>query len=88
VTALEKATTMNKVTFIMSPSRNDLYEALRKTMSGEANVEVVMDRRVWPMVPITPRIDRERRQVDRVAQEQINKEIHDFGWTVVKTPLP
>lgn len=79
---------MNKVTFIMSPARADLYETLRKTMSGEANVEVVIDRRAWPMVPITPRIGMERRQPDRRAQEQIDKEIRDFGWTVVKTTLP
>jgi hypothetical protein len=79
---------MNKVTFIMSPARADLYEALRKTLSGEANVEVVIDRRAWPTVPISPRIAMERRQTDRRAQEQIDKEIHEFGWTVVKTPLP
>ena len=79
---------MTKVTFIMSPGRADLYEDLRRTMSGEANVEVVIDRRVWPMVPITPRVGKERRQVDREKQEQIDKEIREFGWTVVKTPLP
>jgi hypothetical protein len=79
---------MTKVTFIMSPARTDLYEDVRKTMSGEANVEVVIDRRAWPIVPITPRIDRERRRADRQAQEQIDKEIRDIGWTVVKTALP
>jgi hypothetical protein len=79
---------VHKVIFIMSPARTDLYEDLRKTMSGEANVEVVLDRRAWPVVPITPRIDAERRQVNRLAQEQIDKEIRDSGWTVVKTPLP
>lgn len=79
---------MTKVTFIMSPARADLYEDLRRTMSGEANVEVVIDRRAWPMVPITPRVGKERRQVNRELQEQIDKEIREFGWTVVKTPLP
>jgi hypothetical protein len=79
---------MHKVTFIMSPARNDLYENLRKTMSGEANVEVVIDRRAWPTVPISPRIEKERRQTERQAQEQIDKEIREFGWTVVKTKLP
>jgi hypothetical protein len=79
---------MTKVTFIMSPARADLYEDVRRIMSGEANVEVVIDRRVWPMVPITPRVDKERRQVNREMQEQIDKEIREFGWTVVKTPLP
>jgi hypothetical protein len=79
---------MIKLTFIMSPARTDLYEDLRKTMSGEANVEVVIDRRAWPTVPISPRIAMERRQADRGAQEQIDKEIREFGWTVVKTPLP
>jgi hypothetical protein len=78
---------MIKLTFIMSPARTDLYESLRKTMSGEANVEVVIDRRAWPTVPISPRIARERRQTDRRLQEQIDKEIREFGWTVVKTPL-
>lgn len=76
---------MNKFTFIMSPARADLYESLRKAMSGEANVEVVIDRRAWPMVPISPRIAMERRQADRRAQEQIDKEIREVGWTVVKT---
>jgi hypothetical protein len=79
---------MNRVIFIMSPARADLYEALRKTLSGEANVEVVIDRRAWPTVPISPRVAMERRQTDRRAQEQIDKEIHEFGWTVVKTSLP
>lgn len=79
---------MTKVTFIMSPARADLYEELRRTMSSEANVEVVIDRRVWPMVPLTPRVGKERRQVNRELQEQIDKEIREFGWTVVKTPLP
>ncbi len=79
---------MTKVTFIMSPARADLYEDVRRIMSGEANVEVVIDRRVWPMVPITPRVDKERRQVNREMQEQIDKDIREFGWTVVKTPLP
>lgn len=78
---------MIKLTFIMSPARTDLYESLRKTMSGEANVEVVIDRRVWPTVPISPRIAMERRRTDRKLQEQIDKEIREFGWTVVKTPL-
>jgi hypothetical protein len=79
---------MHKVTFIMSPARADLYENLRKTMSSEANVEVVIDRRAWPMVPISPRIGMERRHSDRARQEQIDREIREFGWTVVKTPLP
>ena len=79
---------MNRVTFIMSPARSDLYESLRKTMSGEANVEVVIDRRAWPTVPISPRIERERRQTDPHLQEQIDREIREFGWTVVKSPLP
>ncbi len=79
---------MTKVTFIMSPARADLYEDVRRIMSGEANVEVVIDRRVWPMVPITPRVGKERREVDREKQEQIDTEIREFGWTVVKTPLP
>jgi hypothetical protein len=79
---------MNKVTFIMSPARADLYENQRKTMSGEANVEVIIDRRAWPTVPITPRIAEERRRVDRQAQEQIDAEIRELGWTVVKTRIP
>jgi hypothetical protein len=78
---------MIKLTFIMSPARNDLYENLRKTMSGEANVDVVIDRRAWPTVPISPRIAMERRQTDRKMQEQIDREIREFGWTVVKTAL-
>ncbi len=78
---------MHKVTFIISPARADLYESLRKTLSGEANVEVVIDRRAWPTVPISPRIAMERRQADRRAQEQIDKEIREVGWTVVKTTL-
>jgi hypothetical protein len=80
-----ESATMNRVTFIMSPARADLYESLRKTMSGEANVEVVIDRRAWPMVPISPRIALERRQADPRVQEQIDREIRDFGWTVVKS---
>jgi hypothetical protein len=76
---------MIKLTFIMSPARTDLYENLRKTMSGEANVEVVIDRRAWPTVPISPRIAMERRRADRKVQEQIDREIREFGWTVVKT---
>jgi hypothetical protein len=79
---------MIKLTFILSPARNDLYESLRKTMSGEANVEVVIDRRAWPTVPISPRIAKERRQTDRQLQEQIDREIREFGWTVVKTTVP
>jgi hypothetical protein len=79
---------MYKVTFIMSPARADLYENLRKTMSGEANVEVVIDRRAWPTVPISPRVARERRQTDPHIQEQIDREIRDFGWTVVKSARP
>jgi hypothetical protein len=78
---------MIKLTFIMSPARTDLYENLRKTMSGEANVEVVIDRRAWPTVPISPRIAMERRRADRKVQDQIDREIREFGWTVVKTPL-
>jgi len=79
---------MHRVTFIMSPARADLYENLRKTMSGEANVEVVIDRRAWPTVPISPRIAMERRQTDPGIQEQIDREIRDFGWTVVKSGRP
>jgi hypothetical protein len=79
---------MNRVTFIISPTRADLYESLRKTMSAEPNVEVVIDRRAWPTVPISPRIAMERRHTDPRLQEQIDKEIRDFGWTVVKSALP
>jgi hypothetical protein len=79
---------MIKLTFILSPARNDLYESLRKTLSGEANVEVVIDRRAWPTVPISPRIAMERRRTDLALQEQIDREIREFGWTVVKTTLP
>jgi hypothetical protein len=37
------------------------------------------------MVPISPRIALERRQADPRVQEQIDREIRDFGWTVVKS---
>jgi len=77
---------MERLVFIVSQSRRELYESLRVVLGQERDVEVILDRRVikrrrHEMPPAT-----ERRRYGRRARPLEDSEIQTRGWTVVRLP--
>jgi hypothetical protein len=78
---------MERILFIVSQARRELYDSLRVVLGQERGVEVILDRRVVrhrrrheapsPM---------ERRRYGRRARPLEDTEIEARGWTVVRLP--
>lgn len=80
-------TSRRRLLFIVSRERMDLYEALRKALSNEADCEVVMDRRAGERrerrAPGAP-AGKERRARHRRERIPVDNEVRECGWAVVK----
>ena len=77
---------MRWVLFIVSPRRPDLYEGFKHLLDAERGVEIVIDRRLGPRrrIEMPPPLAAERRRLDRRRREQVDEEIEDYGWSVVR----
>jgi len=77
---------VERLLFIVSQSRRELYESLRVVLGQERDVEVILDRRVvkrrrHEIPPAT-----ERRRYGRRARPLEDAEMLARGWTVVRVP--
>ncbi len=77
---------MERLLFIVSQGRRELYESLRVVLGQERGVEVILDRRVvkrrrHEVPPAT-----ERRRYGRRGRQLEDAEIQVRGWTVVRLP--
>lgn len=78
---------MERLLFIVSQGRRELYESLRVVLGQERGVEVILDRREFKrrrheVVPPTT----ERRRYGRRGRHLEDAEIQTRGWTVVRLP--
>jgi hypothetical protein len=77
---------VERLLFIVSQGRRELYESLRVVLGQERGVEVILDRRVvkrrrHEVPPAT-----ERRRYGRRGRQLEDAEIQVRGWTVVRLP--
>jgi hypothetical protein len=77
---------VERLLFIVSQGRRELYESLRVVLGQERGVEVILDRRVvkrrrHEVPPAT-----ERRRYGRRGRPLEDAEIQVRGWTVVRLP--
>jgi len=77
---------VERLLFIVSQGRRELYESLRVVLGQERGVEVILDRRVvkrrrHEVPPAT-----ERRRYGRRGRLLEDAEIQVRGWTVVRLP--
>jgi len=71
--------------FIVSPRRPDLFEGFKRLLDAERGAEIVIDRRVGPRrLADMPCRAGERRRGQRRQREQVDREVEDYGWSVVK----
>lgn len=78
---------MDRVVFVVRADRTELYEALRKAFARELDVEVLVDRRALPTRRRrAARHEPDRRRFDRRLRLQVDGEIKQRGWAVVRVP--
>lgn len=77
---------MDRLLFVVSQERRDLYEALRNVLAGETGVEVILDRRAVSRRQSDVRPAAERRRFTRRARSLESAEVRVRGWTVVRLP--
>jgi hypothetical protein len=77
---------VERLLFIVSQSRRELYESLRVVLAQERGVEVILDRRVEKRRRRDVPPAMERRRYGRRARPLEDSEIHRRGWTVIRLP--
>lgn len=77
---------MERLLFIVSQGRRELYESLRVVLGQERGVEIVLDRRVVKRRRHEIPTSTERRRYGRRARPLEDSEIQVRGWTVVRLP--
>jgi len=77
---------VERLLFIVSQSRRELYESLRVVLGQERGVEVILDRRVAKRRRHEVPPAMERRRYGRRARRLEDTEIQTRGWTVVRLP--
>ena len=78
---------MERLLFIVSQGRRELYDSLRVVLGQERGVEVILDRRVVKRRrrhEAPPAL--ERRRFGRRGRRIEDAEIETRGWTVVRLP--
>ena len=78
---------MERLLFIVSQGRRELYDSLRVMLGPERGVEVILDRRVVKRrrrhEALPPM---ERRRFGRRGRRSEDAEMETRGWTVVRLP--
>jgi hypothetical protein len=78
---------VERLLFIVSQGRRELYDSLRVVLGQERGVEVILDRRAVKRRrrhEVPPAM--ERRRYGRRARPLEETEIETRGWTVVRMP--
>jgi hypothetical protein len=76
---------MARYLFIVAREHPDLWAHLAREFSGEAGVEVVLDRRTQERRRLPRPPDRERRQANRRARPPIDNELSSMNFALVPT---
>jgi len=78
---------LDRLLFIVRRDRRALFEALNKALAGEPEVEVRLDRRTdHPRRRQEAPRESERRQIERRSREDLDAEIRERGWSVLRIP--
>ena len=77
---------MERLLFIVSQGRRELYESLRVVLGQERGVEVILDRREVKRRRHEVPTSTERRRFGRRARPLEDSEMQIRGWTVVRLP--
>lgn len=77
---------MERLLFIVSQARRDLYDSLRQVLVNEKGVDVILDRRVLKRRRHEAPHATERRRFGRRERHLEDAEVHARGWTVVRLP--
>ena len=75
---------VQRLLFIVAERRRPLYDSLRRTFAGDDTVQIVLNRRIADRRRKKPRTrTSERRQKERRAQREIDRQIGARGYAVV-----
>jgi hypothetical protein len=77
---------VERLLFVVSQARRELYESLRVVLGQERGVEVILDRRVVKRRRHDVPTSTERRRYGRRARPLEDTEMQVRGWTVVRLP--
>jgi hypothetical protein len=77
---------MERLVFIVSHERRELFESLRQLLANEKAVDVILDRRVVRRRRREEPLAADRRRFARRARPREDVELHARGWTVVRLP--
>ncbi len=77
---------MERLLFIVSQQRRELYDALRAVLANEKAVEVILDRRVVRRRKREEPPAADRRRFARRTHSMEETEVHARGWTVIRLP--
>jgi hypothetical protein len=77
---------VERLLFIVSQGRRELYDSLRVVLGQERGVEVILDRRVVKRRRRHEAPAVERRRFGRRGRPLEDTEIETRGWTVVRMP--
>jgi len=77
---------VERLLFIVSQGRRELYDSLRVVLGQERGVEVILDRRAVKRRRRHEAPPMERRRIGRRGRPQEESEIETRGWTVVRLP--
>ena len=77
---------MERLLFIVSQERRELYENLRHVLAHEKGVDIILNRRRVKRRRREEPPAADRRRFARRSRSPEDVEIHARGWTVVRLP--
>ena len=77
---------VERLLFIVSQGRRELYDSLRVVFGQERGVDVILDRRVVKRRRHEAPPSTERRRYGRRGRHLEDAEIQTRGWTIVRLP--
>jgi len=77
---------MERLLFIVSSERRELYENLRHVLAHEKGVDIILNRRRVKRRRREEPPAADRRRFARRSRPHEDVEIHARGWTVVRLP--
>jgi len=77
---------MERLLFIVSQERRELYDTLRQVLAHEKGVAIILDRRRLRRRRREEPPAADRRRFGRRSRSHEDVEIHARGWTVVRMP--
>ena len=80
-------TPRRRLVFIVSRDRLDLYDRLREALIREPDVDLILDRRDSDRRVGDTAFERERRGLQRRQRNELDAEVRECGWAVVRLPL-